>query len=187
VTLAGLTFSDELGGLVIVSGRGSGSLDDPFVLVEEITARGPAILVIRGLTSDFGNRIGSQHITGFALTKIVRNGSGRAWRYFELELRETLDRRSPYEDGLSFGQGSNAGRPFRANAFSEVREIQEPLDAISFSGGRVDPGAAVTLSVVITESTPKPVFYLAQKHEPVLSRRPETDGEDRAIIASVGE
>ena len=44
VSLQGLTFSDELGGLRIVEARGRGSLDDPFVLVEDITADGPAIL-----------------------------------------------------------------------------------------------------------------------------------------------
>jgi len=40
VTLAGLTFSDEMGGLVLHGGRGSGTTADPFVLVEEITTMG---------------------------------------------------------------------------------------------------------------------------------------------------
>ena len=52
----GLTFSDELGGVRLQRGWGSGSLDDLFVLVEEITGDGPAILIVRGMTHRFGNR-----------------------------------------------------------------------------------------------------------------------------------
>src|SRR4051794_4577367 len=36
VTLGGITFSDERGGFVIRGGRGSGTVEDPFVVVEEI-------------------------------------------------------------------------------------------------------------------------------------------------------
>ena len=50
ITLGGLTFSDELGGVRLERGWGSGSLDDPIVLVEEITGDGPAILIVRGMT-----------------------------------------------------------------------------------------------------------------------------------------
>ncbi len=132
VTLAGLTFSDELGGLTIVQGSGTGSLEDPFVLVEDITGEGPAILVIRGMSHRFGNRIGSQHDVGFALTKIVRNRTEQPWSMFNLELRELLDDPSPFGDGLSFGQASDAGRPFRSDRFAEVIETREPYDGVQF-------------------------------------------------------
>jgi hypothetical protein len=39
ITLDGLTFSDELGGLELMEGWGSGTLVDPFVLVEDITSQ----------------------------------------------------------------------------------------------------------------------------------------------------
>src|SRR5215470_3461309 len=71
LSASGITFSDELGGFKVVSASGSGTLADPFVVVEEITGPQEPVLVIRGLSAAFGNRIGSHHLTGFALTKII--------------------------------------------------------------------------------------------------------------------
>ena len=140
MVLEGLTFSDELGGLTIVEARGSGSLEDPFVLVEEVTADGPAILVIRGMTHRFGNRIRSHHEIGFALIKVVRNRTDQPWSLFNLELREFLDHASPFGDGLSFGQATEAGRPFSSDRFAESLETREPFDGVQFYSGLVPPG-----------------------------------------------
>lgn len=172
VTLAGLTFSDELGGVTIIEGRGNGSLDDPFVLVEDITGDGPAILVIRGMSHRFGNRIRSHHEVGFALVKIVRNRTDKPWSVFNLELREFLDRASPFGDGLSFGQASDAGRPFRSDRFAERIETLEPYDAVQFADGLVEPGQTVAVSVVITDTTPRWEFFLLQKRDAPLALRP---------------
>jgi hypothetical protein len=169
VTLDGLTFSDELGGLRLERGWGSGSLDDPFVLVEEITSDGPAILIVRGMTHRFGNRIRSHHEVGFALTKLVRNGTGQPWSLFNLELREFFDRESPFGDGLSFGQASDAGRPFRSDGFVESLETREPFDGVQFFDGLVAPGEIVALTVVVTDTTPRWEFYLLQKRDSPLA------------------
>jgi hypothetical protein len=169
ITLGGLTFSDELGGVRLERGWGSGSLDDPIVLVEEITGDGPAILIVRGMTYRFGNRIGSHHEVGFALTKMVRNGTGQPWSLFNLELREFFDRESPFGDGLSFGQATDAGRPFRSDRFVETLETTEPFDGVQFNNGLVAPGETVTLSVVITDTTPRWEFYLLQKRDSPLA------------------
>ena len=59
VTLEGITFSDEHGDFTILKVTGTGTLDDPFVVVEDVTGDTP-ILVIRGMNVGFGNRIGSQ-------------------------------------------------------------------------------------------------------------------------------
>ena len=186
ITLEGITFSDDLGGIVLVGGRGRGTLEDPFVVVEIITDDGPGVLTIRGLDSGFGNRIASHHLAGFALTKIVCNGTGRDWLSFDLELRERLADHSPYEDGLSFGQGTLAGRPFLSDTFRYADEISEPFDKVSFSGGRVPPGGTAAFTVVITDSTPRPVFYLLQKREkPVAERRDRPAG--LAMKASLRE
>src|SRR5215467_16246156 len=75
ISAGGLTFSDELGGFSILGVSGSGSLADPFVVVEELHSADEAVLVIRGLTANFGNKIVTQHLTGFAIAKIVVNGS----------------------------------------------------------------------------------------------------------------
>lgn len=170
VTLDSLTFSDELGGVRLERGWGSGSLDDPFVLVEEITSDGPAILIVRGMTHRFGNRIGSHHEVGFALTKLVRNGTSQPWSLFNLELREFFDRESPFGDGLSFGQASDAGRPFRSDGFAESLEIREPFDGVQFFDGLIAPGEIVALTVVVTDTTPRWEFYLLQKRDSPLAR-----------------
>ncbi|MEE8500822.1 MAG: hypothetical protein V3S27_09640 [Kiloniellales bacterium] len=177
ITLEGITFSDALGGIELIGGWGRGTPEDPFVVVEVITDDGPAILTIRGLDVDFGNRIASHHLAGFKLTKIVCNGTGRDWLLFDLELRERLRDYSPYEDGLSFGQGSIAGRPFLSDTFDYAEEISEPFDKVSFSGGTVPPGGTVAFTVVITDSTPRPVFYLLQKREkPIAEWRDRPQG-----------
>lgn len=173
ITLDGLTFSDELGGLELKEGWGSGTLDDPFVLVEEITSQGPAILVIRGMRHRFGNRIRSHHDVGFALTKIVRNRTEQPWVLFNLELREFLDQQSPFGDGLSFGQASEAGRPFGADRFTEVIENLEPYDGLQFFNGVVEPDQTVVLTFVVTDTTPRWEFYLLQKRDSPIASIPE--------------
>jgi hypothetical protein len=172
LTMEGLTFSDELGGVVLEQGRGTGSLDDPFVLVEEITGDGPAILVVRGMTHGFGNRIRSHHDVGFALIKIVRNRTDEPWSMFTLELREFVDHPSPFGDGLSFGQASDVGRPFAADRFAENVETREPYDGVAFYDGVVEPGETVQVSVVITDTTPRWDFFLLQKRDSPLAGAP---------------
>ncbi len=167
--LGGLTFSDELGGFRLLAGRGSGTLADPFVLEEEITDDGPAILAIRGMRHRFGNRISSQHAVGFALTKIVRNRTSQAWSLFTLELREFADLQSPFGDGLSFGQASSAGRPFRSDRFAEAAEVREPYDEVQFSGGLLAPGERAAFHLVVTDTTPRSQFFLLQKRDSPLA------------------
>ena len=166
VTLSGITFSDELGGIVIRAGAGRGTTDDPFVLHEEINDDGPAVLVVRGLDARPGEeRLQSQPRAGFALVKVVTNRTRRDWHVFELELRETLERTSPYEDGLSFAQATPASRPFTADRFRSLRRVDEPIDAVEFADGLVRPGETVTVSAIITDYTPAPEFYLLQRRD----------------------
>lgn len=188
LTLEGLTFSDELGGVVIMEGWGTGTLDDPFVLVEDITEPGPAILLVRGMSHRFGNRIRSHHDVGFALTKIVSNRTEQAWSVFNLELREFLEQPSPFGDGLSFGQATEAGRPFFADSFAQNVEIREPYDSVAFFDGGVDPGETVILSVVVTDTTPRPEFFLLQKRDSPLAALPDGPPvSDRARPVPAGD
>lgn len=161
MTSEGITFSDELGGFQILALSGSGTLDDPFVLVEEVTGDGGAVLVVRGLNGGYGNRVATRHATGFALHKIVTNGTGQDWLRYEIELREHLAASSPYEDGLSFGQAS-AHPPERSNMFASVASVDEPYDALSFIDGIVAPGESVTFTMIVTDETPPPTFLIAQ-------------------------
>jgi hypothetical protein len=170
VTLAGITFSDELGGVVLHGGHGRGTPTDPFVLYEEITDDGPAVLIVRGLADQIGDTLRGPGQMGFALRKIVTNRTARVWYSFELELRELLERPSSYEDGLSFGQATAATRQFSADRFGFVHMEDEPLDAVVFSDGAVPPGETVAVSLAVTDYTPVNLFYLLQRRESPTAR-----------------
>lgn len=165
LTLNGITFSDELGGFVLLEGSGSGTPDDPFVIVERITSDAPAVLVIRGLSIAFGNPLGSNHFVGFALTKVVINATQRVWRSFALGLQPKLGEDSTYFDGLSFGQDDTTVRTLASDLYSDVVVIDEPLDGMRFRDGAVRPGEQAMFRFVITHNAPKSEFFLVQQRE----------------------
>jgi hypothetical protein len=172
VTVGGVTFSDERGGFVILSVSGEGTYDNPFLVVEEITDPEGAVLVIRGSVQEFGNRIGTLHQTGFALTKTVINGTGEAWTLFDMELQELHGVASDYYDGLSFGQAAKLRRPFISDRFEINETLNEPYDQIRFRDGTVEPGDRLTVSFVVTDATPIPEFYLLQRPSRLISALP---------------
>ena len=165
ITLAGLTFSDELGGVVLHDGWGTGTNADPFVLVEEITEDGPAILIIRGMRARLSDAPTAVFQLGFVLRKIVTNSTSRDWHSFELELREDLDHPSTYGDGLSFAQATHQNRPFVSDRFGSVTMTDEPLDSVVFADGLVRPGQQVTVTAAITDYTPQDEIFLLQRRE----------------------
>ncbi len=170
VTLGGLTFSDELGGFTIVGGSGSGTLADPFVVAEEITGPGAAVLVIRGFSPAFGNLVRTYHPAGFALRKIITNRTPFTWSFLDFELQQRLGVGSDTLDGLSFGQGASSGRPFSSDRFLRVAEIAEPVDYVSFHDGILKPGETATFDVIVTDTTPVALFYLVQRPNRPLAR-----------------
>ncbi|HET8727130.1 MAG TPA: hypothetical protein VFO41_06425 [Alphaproteobacteria bacterium] len=173
VTAEGVEFSDELGGFVLVSVTGSGRLDDPFVIVEEITDGGSAILTVRGFDTTFGNRARTNHFSGMAVTKIVRNATDQTWSDFTMELQEVLGVDSPYGDGLSFGQGPDSFRTVASDRYAHASVVDEPRDGIRFSEGSIRPGESVSFSFVITENSPRSQFFLIQRRlEPVAGPGP---------------
>jgi hypothetical protein len=173
LSAAGLTFSDELGGFTLVSVSGSGTIEDPFVVVEEITGPQEAVLVISGFSSAFGNRVGTHHLTGFALKKVVTNRTADVWNLFEMELRETLAHQSPYGDGLSFGQASAVGRPFTSSTFAMNHEVDEPYDSVAFRDGSVRPGEAVSFNLIVTDTSPVSPFLLLQQPTHIVAEAPQ--------------
>ena len=170
MTTGGITFSDAGGGFTIVAASGSGSIDDPFIVVEDITGPSAAVLIIEGLSLSFGNRIGTLHPTGLALRKILHNRTPFVWNFVDFELQQSFGVYSDYLDGLSFGQGSSAGRPFTSTRFGEVNELNEPLDSITFHGGDLRPGESAVFDFVITDTTPIQRFYLVQRPSRPIAR-----------------
>jgi len=173
VTVAGITFSDAEGGFVLESATGTGQLDDPFVVVERITGKGEAALSVSGLTPAFGNRVGTAHLAGFALVKVVRNATTEAWRDFPVELQERRGDQSPYGDGLSFAQAPAAIRSIRSDRFAAAQMFDEPRDVVLFHDGMVAPGETVTLRIIVTDNTPAARFYVVQRRiQPTASLSP---------------
>jgi hypothetical protein len=173
ISLNGLTFSDEGGGFILKGVTGSGRLDDPFVILEEVTGPRNAILTIRGL-KEVGNRIGSHHISGIAVTKIVVNATEETWQNYQMELREVPTRHSPYEDGLSFAQNTVIAGAFTASSFPNLQRFDEPQDTLGFSGKSVAPGESAEFSFLITDMSPISKFYLFQEPlQPVSDAAPE--------------
>jgi hypothetical protein len=154
------SFSDELGGFRLLSASGSGTTEDPVVLVEELASVEPITLVIRRRAMPRDDR----HPTHSQLTlvKEVVNRSERIWAGFELELQETYKEPSTYSDGLSFKQFASRPGDVASDRFTLNDRRFEPYDRISFQGGSVDPGATVRIRVTITDPTPVRVFYLLQ-------------------------
>lgn len=174
----GLIFSDEMGGFRLISVSGTGTLEDPIVVVEEITGDRAVALTIRNFGRDFGNLIGSQHIAAFAMKKIVINKSQRVWRNYQMELREVTTRHSPYGDGLSFGQNSFIGTNYTRSSFSNVQRLDEPEDTLGFSGGDVAPGERAEFSFIVSDMSPVSVFYLMQLPlQPLSNVAPTGDAE----------
>lgn len=163
ITVRGLTFSDEMGGFTLLNAWGSGSLEDPITVVEEVTDTGGVVLVMRGLSPLAGNAIPTAHPAGFVLRKIVINATDDTWVFYDIEMQKLLGTPSDIYDGLSFGQNSQAGRPFVSDMFTESVALDEPRDAITYYGGVVPPGGKVSMTFVITSTGPVPEFYLLQR------------------------
>ena len=154
------SFSDELGGFRLVSASGSGTADDPFVIVEELASVDPVILVIRRHDRrEIGPHPAQIQLT---LVKQVVNRSNRVWAGFEVELQEILNEPSVYSDGLSFKQFAAQPMDVESDVFSLNERRFEPYDRITFQGGSVDPDAAVRFRFTITDPTPVREFYLLQ-------------------------
>jgi hypothetical protein len=165
VTVEGITFSEGCGDFTIVKVTGTGTLLDPFVIVEEVTG-GTPILVIRGFDEPFGDRIGSSHAMGMAITKIVINRTGAPWTEYRLELRTRLDQPSTIYDGLSFAQGWSHAPRVSSSSFHDAQVIDEPYDAVNFDQGQVEPDQAASFDFFITAMPgmpPKPQIFLLQE------------------------
>lgn len=159
----GLEFSDEMGGFRVLAVTGTGTVADPITVVEEVTEpQRNIVLTIRGFGRDFGNRVGTQHLAAFAMRKIVRNASDRVWRNYQMELREVPTRRSPYSDGLSFGQNSTLGETYPSSTFPRVQRLDEPEDSLGFSDSEVMPGQEAEFNFIVSDMSPVWQFYVVQ-------------------------
>jgi hypothetical protein len=171
-TVAGLSFSDELGGARLLAVYGRGTRDDPIVLVEEITGAGPAVLIVTNHRNGGELISPSRGFLSLSLVKIVINRGPWRWSGFDLELRARPDQASIYTDGLSFDQPQTFQRLARADRFAQTLQEDEPFDLIRFDGGGVDPSDQLRLDFDILDANGRPVFYLVQRPVVLLAWEP---------------
>jgi hypothetical protein len=180
IVLDGVVFAAEHGGLRLLDGWGRGSRDDPFVLVEEITADGAAVLTIRHPATRFGRPVPGGVGVGFVLKKIVTNRTDRPWTIFEMELRQRLVEPSDYWDGLSFHQAGDRTPYVTSDRFGAVDLADEPADRLAFSAATIAPGETVTVQVAVTDHSPVSPFFLIQRRDaPLAGLAPATSKGDR--------
>jgi hypothetical protein len=189
LTAGGLSFSDEPGGARLLAASGTGTRDDPIVLVEEIIGPGPAVLEIRN------GRTGHLDVspaTGFlalSVVKIVVNRGPWRWAGFDLELMSAPGRPSVYSDGLSFDQPRTLQRIARADRFLQAVQEDEPFDRIRFDGGQVGPAEYLRLDFDIVDANGTAVFYLVQRPIILLAWNlgPSSERNFAAVVAPLRE
>ena len=71
ISLPGITFSEASSDFHLLAASGTGTLDDPFIVVEEVFGEGEVVLGIDVNSEDFGSRVKTMHAVGFALQKVV--------------------------------------------------------------------------------------------------------------------
>jgi hypothetical protein len=162
-TVAGLSFSDELGGVRLLAVSGRGTHADPIVLVEEITGSGPAVLVVTNHRNGGELLSPARGFLALSVVKIVINRGPWRWSGFDLELRARPEGASVYTDGLSFDQPQIFRRTARADRFAQTAQEDEPFDLIRFDGGSVDPSDRLRLDFDIIDANGRPRFYLVQR------------------------
>jgi len=172
IVLDGVAFSAEHGGLRLIDGWGRGSRSEPFVLVEEITDDGPAVLTVRNTATLFGRGVAGLGGVGFVLRKIVTNRTERTWTVFEMELRQRLVQPSDYWDGLSFAQADDRSAYVTSDRFATAELADEPVDRLAFSEASVAPGETVVLQLAITDHSPISPFFLIQRRVVPLAGTP---------------
>lgn len=157
------SYSDELGGFAILGISGTGTLDDPVVLTQELFSASPVTLVIhaekpirpRFMQGDFAN--------GFIYLRLITiNGSGLPWLEFEFELQEIRGEPSTFGDGLSFDQRKTDSSTTRSDRYAEFSRNYEPYDRLIFREGHTDAGQTVSFEFLITDFTPRAQYFIVQ-------------------------
>jgi len=176
LTTGNYSFSDELGGFRLISAVGTGTRDDPVIVVEEFEDVLPVTLTVRRLHPLRGDTGHPGGLPMLVVVKRVVNRSKRVWAGFEVELQEILHRPSNYGDGLSFNQYGAEASDIWSDSFAENDRKFEPFDRILFQTGHVDPEAIATFKLTITDPTPTSVFYIVQDPKILSAGLPSAQG-----------
>lgn len=156
------SYSDELGGFRITDISGIGTREDPVVLRQILVSVHPVTLVIRAIRPIRPLHRGSEFATGIIYLRLeTLNASGLAWIEMEFELQSEFGVPSGFGDGLSFDQ-RQMDAFFVSDRFGQAVHQHEPHDRVLFTDGYLDPDDTARFSLLLTDYTPKPTFYLVQ-------------------------
>jgi hypothetical protein len=157
------SFSDEMGGFTIREISGTGSAEDPVVLIQEMASASPVTLVVRAEKPVRARDFSGNFAHGFIHMQIVAlNNSGLPWLEFEFELQEIVGEPSTFGDGLSFDQRRTESSNISSDRYAEYSRDFEPYDRLIFRNGFTDPLQTVTFRIFITDFTPRWEFFLVQ-------------------------
>ncbi|TYR34265.1 hypothetical protein FY036_04950 [Mesorhizobium microcysteis] len=157
------SYSDEMGGFTIRGISGSGTLDDPVVLIQELYSASPVTLMIRAEKPIRAGDYSGNFAHGIIYIRLeTLNSSGLPWLEFEFELQEIHGQPSSFGDGLSFDQRRTDSANIFSDSYAEFSRDYEPYDRLVFSKGYTDPLATVAFEFLITDFTPRWEFFLIQ-------------------------
>jgi hypothetical protein len=157
------SYSDELGGFSITGISGSGTLEDPIVLYQELNSASPVTLVIRAEKPIRPRFVAGNFANGFIYIRFVTlNNSGLPWLEFEFELQEVQGEPSTFGDGLSFDQRKTDSSHIGADRYAEFSRDYEPYDRLLFRDGYTDPLETVTFHFFLTDFTPRWQYFIVQ-------------------------
>lgn len=157
------SYSDERGGFTILGISGSGTLEDPVVLFQELHSASPVTLVIRAAKPIRPRFMDGDFANGFIYLQLVTlNNSGLPWLEFEFELQEHEGEPSTFGDGLSFDQRRTDSDNIGADLYAEYSRDYEPTDRLRFHEGHTNPLESVTFRFLITDFTPRCCYFIVQ-------------------------
>ncbi len=157
------SFSDELGGFKILGIDGSGAMDDPIIIHQEMQTSGGSTMIVRHL-NPLQLKAANHTVEDNAVYVrfVTANNSNVPWVGYGLELQEIKDKPSTYGDGLSFDQISRETSFVRSDKFLEFERQYEPGDRVVFRKGVVNHQEKVKIEFVVTDFTPTAHFYIYQ-------------------------
>ena len=152
----GLVFSEASDNFKITNVTGKGTTANPFVVHQDVWGLDISLSV-----SNLPNA--TQHSLfnrpGFAIKVVSRNLTDAFWRFYDHELQERAGFASSENDGLSFAQGVDFGRPYTSSHYNSADEITDVRDFINFhQGPGVNPGESVQFNYFITDKNPTQQF-----------------------------
>ena len=155
------SYSDELGGFALTGISGTGTLDDPVVIYQELYSASPVTLMIRAEAPIRPRFMEGMFANGFIYIRLVTlNNSGLPWLEFEFELQEVMGQPSTFGDGLSFDQRRTDSTHIGSDRYASFSRDYEPYDRLLFSDGYTDPLETATFHFLITDFTPRWEYFL---------------------------